>query len=57
MSRNYQKENEWKKNKYKEIRANIDREMGLKLQEKLKAEGRTVADWMKENVEKYLREK
>ncbi len=57
MSRDYKKENEWKKNKYDEIRANIDKELGLALRSKLKEEGKTIAEWISSNAKKYLEEK
>lgn len=54
--RDYKKENEWKKNKYIEIRANIDKELALSLKEKLKLNKITVAGWIKENAKKYIKE-
>lgn len=55
MSRNYQKENEWKKNKYEEIRGSIDKKLGLELKQKLEGEGKSVAQWITENAKKYLK--
>lgn len=55
MSRNYKKENEWKKNKYEEVRANIDKELGIELKNTLKDEGKTIAEWITENAKKYLK--
>lgn len=55
MSRNYQKENEWKKNKYEEIRGSIDKELGLELRKQLQSEGKSVAEWITENAKKYLK--
>ncbi len=57
IMRNYKKENEWKKNKYEEVRANIDKELGVQLKEKLKEQGKTVAEWITENAKKYLEKK
>lgn len=54
--RNYKKEREWQLKKYNEIRANINRDLGLQLREKLKEEGKTIAKWITENAEKYLQE-
>jgi len=54
MSRNYKKENEWKKNKYEEVRANIDKDSGIKLKQKLKREGKTIAEWISENAYRDL---
>lgn len=54
MSRDYKKENEWKKNKYEEVRANIDKELGVQLKEMLKNEGKTVAEWITMNAKEYI---
>ena len=55
MSRDYKKENEWKKNKYEEVRGNIDKELGLELKTKLKEEGISIAEWISNNAKKYLK--
>lgn len=55
MARDYQKENLWKKNKYEEIRGNVDKELGIALKSKLKQEGKSVAEWITENAKKYLK--
>lgn len=55
MSRNYKKENEWKKNKYEEVRANIDKEIGEELKKKLKSENKSIASWITENAKRYLK--
>ena len=55
MSRNYKKENEWKKNKYEEVRANIDKQLGIELKAKLREEGITIAEWINSNAKKYLK--
>lgn len=52
--RNLKKESEWRKNKYTRIIADLDKELGNKLKEKLKLEGKTVSDWIRENAEKYI---
>lgn len=54
MSRNYKKENEWKKNKYEEVRANIDKELGIELKAILRKEGKTVAEWITKNATEYI---
>ena len=54
MSRDYKKEREWQLQKYDQIRANIDKELGAALREKLKKEGKTIASWVTENANKYL---
>ena len=53
--RNYEKEREWQLKKYDQIRANIDKELGTELREKLKNEGKTIASWVTENAKKYLK--
>lgn len=55
MARNYKKENEWAKTKYTRILADIDRELGNELKEKLKKEGKSIAGWITENAKKYLK--
>ena len=55
MSRNYKKEREWQLKKYDQIRANIDKDLGTELREKLKEEGKSVASWVTENAKKYLK--
>ena len=52
--RNYKKENEWKKNKYEEVRGNIDKELGMKLKETLKNQGKSIAEWITENAKEYI---
>jgi len=54
MSRNYKKENEWKKNKYEEVRGNIDKELGIQLKELLKKQGKSIAEWITENAKEYI---
>ena len=53
MSRNYEKEREWSKNKYVRILGDIDKDLA----EKLKKENRSIASWITENAKKYLEEK
>lgn len=53
MARNYKKEREWKVKKYYEIHACIDRELGLKLKEKLNKENKSIASWITDNAENY----
>lgn len=54
--RNYKKEREWQLKKYDQIRANIDKSLGEKLREKLKKEKKTIAGWMTEKAEEYIKE-
>lgn len=53
--RNYKKESQWQNEKYELVRAFIDKKLGQDLKAKLKADGRTIASWMTENAERYLR--
>lgn len=55
MARNYEKEREWQLKKYDQIRANIDKELGTELREKLKSERKSIAGWVTENAKKYLK--
>lgn len=57
MSRNYKKERKWQLRKYNEIRANIDRKLGLQLRQKLKEEKKTIASWITEHAENYVNQK
>lgn len=52
--RNYNNEMLWRKSKYDEIRAHIDKNTGEKLRKKLKKEQKTIASWVRENAKKYL---
>lgn len=54
MARNLNKEYEWSKNKYERVLANIDKELGVALKAKLKAENKTIACWITDNAKKYL---
>lgn len=55
MSRNYQKESEWAKTKYTRILADIDKNLGIELKEKLKNDGKSISGWITENAKKYLK--
>ena len=55
MSRNYKKESEWAKTKYTRILADIDKNLGNELKEKLKNEDKSIASWVTENAKKYLK--
>ena len=56
MKRNYEKEYKWKIKKYDEIRGNINKELGTKLRIKLKKENKSIAKWITENAENYIKE-
>lgn len=56
MGRNYINESKWQKEKYSLIKAYIDKDTGDKLREKLTKEKKTIAGWIRENAEKYIRD-
>ena len=55
--RNYKNEREWQLKKYDQIRANIDKELGLNLRKKLKQNNETIAGWITNNAKEYLKDK
>lgn len=55
MSRDYKKERKWQLNKYDEIRANIDKNLGTQLRNKLKENNKSIAKWVTECVIEYLK--
>lgn len=57
MSRNYEKEREWAKNKYSRVLGDIDKELAEKLKLKLKEENKSIASWLTECANKYLEKK
>lgn len=55
MARNYEKERLWAKTKYSRILADIDKDLAKELKDKLKNDGKSVAEWITENAKKYLK--
>lgn len=55
MARNYEKEYKWQMQKYDQLKAHIDKNLGLQLREKLKKENKTIAGWITENAKKYIK--
>ena len=53
--RNYKKEREWQVSKYDQITANIDKQLGNKLRQKLKEQNITIAKWIKNNAEQFIK--
>lgn len=53
--RDYKKEYKRQKENYTCIKAYIDVELGFKLKEKLKRRKRTIAGWISENAENYIK--
>lgn len=54
MARNYEKEAEWAKNKYSRIYIKFDKELGEKFKAKVKENGETINQVIKEFVEEYI---
>lgn len=52
--RNYKSEAKWQKSRYITIRANLDKNLGQSLKDKLKKDNITIASWIRENAKKYL---
>lgn len=52
--RDYKKERELAKTRYTRILADIDKDLGTKLKEKLKKENKSISGWISENAKKYL---
>lgn len=55
MTRDFKKENEWRKNKYKRFVVDVDKNTAERFQEKLQKSGITYSEWVKEHIEKYLK--
>lgn len=55
MSRNYENEKKWLKEKYSRIDARIDKELGNQLKAKLKENNISVSSWITQNAQLYLR--
>lgn len=53
MSRNYEKENQWEKDKYKRLVAKIDKEIAEEFLNKIK---KPYATWLKEKINEELKE-
>ena len=52
--RNYKKESAWAHEKYDEIRARIDKQLGMQLRQKLAKEDRTISSWITQNAKDYI---
>lgn len=52
--RDFKKETEWRKNKYKRLVADVDKDIANKFQEQLKKDNIKFSDWIKENIKNYL---
>lgn len=54
--RDYQKENEWAKQRYTLIKAHIDKKTGDALKKKLQKNKTSIASWIRENAIEYLKD-
>lgn len=54
--RNYQKEREWEKKTYTEIRAKIRKDIGDQFKQKLKENDVVFARWLTDRINEYLSE-
>lgn len=52
--RDLKKETEWRKNKYKRLVVDVDKDVAEKFSQKLENEGKTYSEWVKENIKKFL---
>ncbi len=59
MGRNLENRNEWYKQKYLKFGADLDKEYCEKLKQTIKDDKdyKSIADWIKERADKYLKEK
>ena len=55
MARNYQKEGDWAKSKYKRIELRVDKSLGEKFVALLEEQGISRNQWGTEQIEKYLK--
>lgn len=55
MTRDFKKENEWRKNKYKRFVVDVDKNTAERFQEKLQKDEITYSEWVKKHIEKYLK--
>lgn len=53
--RDYQKETEWRKTKYTRLLADVDKELAEAFKAKLKSQGISYSDWLKERIEEYMK--
>lgn len=56
MSRNYEKESQWMKNKYVDIRAKIDKSVAEPFKAKLSERGIPYAQWLKDRIAEFMNE-
>lgn len=54
MSRNYENENRWQKEKYKRIEIRVDKKLGEQFIELIENQGISRNQWGTEQIKKYL---
>lgn len=52
--RDLKKETEWRKNKYKRLVVDVDKDIAEKFLQRLESEGKNYSEWVKENIKKIL---
>ena len=52
--RDLKKETEWRKNKYKRLVVDVDKNIAEKFLKILENEGKTYSEWVKENIKNIL---
>ncbi len=55
MARNYKKENEWQKEKYKRIEIRVEKELGEQFVKLIDKQGISRNQWGAEQIKKYLK--
>lgn len=55
MTRNYKKENERRKSKYKRFVVDVNKNIAEQFLKKLESDGKQYSEWVKEHIEKYLK--
>lgn len=54
--RNLKKENEWRKNKYKRLIVDVDKNLAENFLKKLAENKISYSAWVKENIQKFLKD-
>ena len=52
MPRDYRKESEWSKNRYKSVSVRLAKQYGERLDMVLRRDGLTVAEWIRQKIDK-----
>ena len=52
--RDLKKETEWRKNKYKRLVVDVDKDIAERFLKELEKNGKTYSEWVKENIQKIL---